>query len=239
LQNEPPCCIFVFFFCSLDFVPGCRWSMSEGHFRTDLTQDQLLRIYSFELFKDRKARCRIKMFHGNVDMPCPREPSTRHFLARVLLEITETRQSHWHCQRRWKRSDIEQRGINLWSNSSPDGRQLKNTAVCRSVPTSHDPDCDFCRAQQGRSTVAGKNASGLRRTRHVCIIIHSTKSLLQKALNVFSSIFKGCRCDVPIRIIIDVTLLPHLRCPQRRVQAQTIAPPHESEEPREARRAPE
>ena len=54
------------------------------------------------------------MFQGIVDMPCPREPSTRHFLAWVLLEITETRKSHWHCQRRWRRSDIEQRGINLW-----------------------------------------------------------------------------------------------------------------------------
>ena len=54
------------------------------------------------------------MFQGIVDMPCPREPSTRHFLAWVLLEITETRKSHWHCQRRWRRTDIEQRGINLW-----------------------------------------------------------------------------------------------------------------------------
>jgi len=55
------------------------------------------------------------MFQGNVDMPCPREPSTRHFLAWVLLEITETQMSHWHCKRRWRSSDIEQRGIDLWS----------------------------------------------------------------------------------------------------------------------------
>lgn len=26
------------------------------------------------------------MFHGIVDMPCPREPSTRHFLAWVHFE---------------------------------------------------------------------------------------------------------------------------------------------------------
>ncbi|KAI9510751.1 mitochondrial ribosomal protein S15 [Russula earlei] len=35
----------------------------------------------------------MKMFHGKVDMPCPREPSTRHFLAWVPLEITETRET--------------------------------------------------------------------------------------------------------------------------------------------------
>ena len=66
------------------------------------------------------------MFHGIVDMPCPREPSTRHFLAWVLLEITETQTSHWHCQRRWRRSYIEQRGINLWLTRFSGPARLKN-----------------------------------------------------------------------------------------------------------------
>ena len=30
------------------------------------------------------------LFHGFVDMPCPRKVLTRHFLAWVPLEITET-----------------------------------------------------------------------------------------------------------------------------------------------------
>jgi hypothetical protein len=29
----------------------------------------------------------VEIFHGNVDMPCPREPSTRHFLAWVPSKI--------------------------------------------------------------------------------------------------------------------------------------------------------
>src|SRR6266849_3685171 len=52
-----------------------------------------------------------EMFHGIVDMPCPLELSTRHFLAWVHSETTETLESHWHCQRRWWKSNSEQRGI--------------------------------------------------------------------------------------------------------------------------------
>jgi hypothetical protein len=70
--------------------------------------------YIWAIKKESEEKRGKVMFHGIVDMPCPREPSTRHFLAWVLLEITETQKSHWHCQRRWRRSDIEQRGINLW-----------------------------------------------------------------------------------------------------------------------------
>jgi hypothetical protein len=47
----------------------------------------LLLHYRHEKRKKKRA---VELSHGNVDMPCPREPSTRHFLAWVLLEITET-----------------------------------------------------------------------------------------------------------------------------------------------------
>ena len=36
--------------------------------------------------KEEKKYAGGTMFHGNVDMPCPREPSTRHFLAWIQSE---------------------------------------------------------------------------------------------------------------------------------------------------------
>jgi hypothetical protein len=89
------------------------------------------------------------MFRGNVDMPCPREPSTQHFLAWGPLEMEETQKSHWqYYQRRWRRSDIEQRGINLWSTCFPGPvRQLKRH---RHLPTRFPqfPRLQFVRFQE-------------------------------------------------------------------------------------------
>jgi hypothetical protein len=44
---------------------------------------------AFEVFKNRNARYSINMCHGNGDMSCPREPSTRHLLGFSRLQKPE------------------------------------------------------------------------------------------------------------------------------------------------------